>query len=200
MGMIGLVTAALFAFHLDWTRTHAGIVAVFLGILLLVASTIASSQSDAPAAVVLGPGVVMSVGLGWWGYKAHRRGPREPLGETLLAMLAAPVPSARRLRPVDVLGTWRFYVNAATSTVTVRLEADGRYTQAILGNRGERVNCPGGTWTLAGPYLDLSSYHSAMRKVTGRARWFFGDWQKDLVLFAKDDPDSPTMWLGQKSI
>ena len=140
----------------------------------------------------------MSVCLGWWGYRRQRSRPRESPVEMLLAALAAPVPSPRALRPEDVLGPWQFYVDAATSMVIVDLHADGRYTQVIVGNRGEQSDCPGGTWTLEGPQVELTSYRSAVRAVTDRVRWLFGDWQKELVLFAKDDPLGTRMLLGQR--
>ena len=115
-----------------------------------------------------------------------------------LTALAEPVPAARTLQPEEVLGPWQFYVDAATSTVTIELRGDGSYKQAIVGNRGEQIECPGGTWALDGPYLELTSYRSAAQGVTGPARWFFGDWQDQLVLFAKDDPQSETHLLAQR--
>jgi hypothetical protein len=133
-------------------------------------------------------------GLYW--FAVQRRRPGDPSADMLLATLGASVPSARAVRPEDVLGPWRFYVDDAASTVTVDLQADGRYTQVIVGNRGQRTECPGGTWALDGPHLELTSYRSALRAVADRVRWFFGDWQKGFVLFAQDDPQSETMLLG----
>jgi hypothetical protein len=67
-----------------------------------------------------------------------------------------------------------------------------------VGNRGERSDCPGGTWTLDGPHVELSSYRSAVRGVTNCVRWPFGDGLKELVLFAKDDPQGTRVLLGQR--
>ena len=97
-----------------------------------------------------------------------------------------------------MLGPWRFYVDAAASTVTIDLRADGRYTQVLVGNRGQQIDGPGGTWTLDGPYMELSAYRSAVRAVTERVRWFFGDWQQDWVLFVKDGLQAETMLLALK--
>ena len=82
------------------------------------------------------------------------------------------------------------------STVTVDLQADGRYRQIIVGNGGERVEGPGGTWTLEGPHLELTSYRSAVRAVTEPVRWLFGEWERELVLFVKDDPASNRTFLS----
>jgi hypothetical protein len=171
---------------------------MLLGVLLLVITTLASCRIEGPGTPAFVVGVAVSVCLGWWGYRWQRNRPRESPGELLLAMLAAPVPSRRALRPEDVLGPWQFYVAAAASTVTVDLRAEGRYTQTIVGEGGERSDGPGGTWTLDGPQVELTSYRSAIRAVTDRVRWLFGDWQKELVLFAKDDPQGTRMLLGQR--
>ncbi len=182
----------------DWLRRCPGAVPVLLGVLLLATTTLASCGIDGPRTPVFVVSVAVSVCLGWWGYRMQRSRPRESPEKRLLAMLAAPVPSPRPLRPEDVLGPWQFYVDAATSMVTVDLQADGRYTQVIVGDRGERSDCPGGTWTLDGPQVELTSYRSAARALTDRVRWLFGDWQKELVLFAKDDPQSTRTLLGQR--
>jgi hypothetical protein len=114
-------------------------------------------------------------------------------------MQAAPAPSARAIRPEEVLGAWRFYVDAAASTVTVTLQNDGRYTQRIAGNGGEEIQCPGGAWELDGPYLKLASYQSAARTSTADVRWSFGQREKGLVLVAKDDPQDQTPLLGLRA-
>ena len=96
-----------------------------------------------------------------------------------------------------MLGRWRFYVDAAAGTVNIDLLPDGRYTQVIAHNCGGQTDGPGGDWTLDGSHLELTSYRSVSH-VTQDVRWFFGQWQYDLVLFAKDDPDAATMLLGLK--
>lgn len=182
----------------DWRRRCPGAVPMLLGMLLLAITMLASCRIDGPGSLAFIVGVAVSVCLGWWGYRLQRGRPRASPVEMLLATLAAPVPTLRALRPEDVLGPWQFYVDAAASMVTVDLQADGRYTQVIIDNRGERTGCPGGTWSLEGPQMELTSYRSAVRAVTDRVRWLFGDWQKELVLFAKDDPQGSKMLLGQR--
>ncbi len=191
-----ILGAVLHGIGPDWRRHCAWAALTLLGVLVLVITAAASCDPYGPGLTVLPPGVIVSVCLGWLGYELHRRKPREPSTDALLATLAAPTPSARALRPEDVLGPWQFYVDAAGSTVIVDLQARGRYRQQIVGNRGERINCPGGTWTVEGPNLELTSYRSAVRATLDRVCWFFGDWQDDLVLFAKDEPESTTMLLG----
>jgi hypothetical protein len=175
-----------------------GVVPMLLGVLLLAITTILSCGLSGPGPALLPLGVTVSVCLCWWGYKIGRRQSRELSAEIPLATLVEPAPSARAIRPEQVLGPWRFYVDAASSTVTVDLHADGRYTQVIIDNRGQQVDCPGGTWTLDGSYVELTSYRSAAQKATQPVRWFFGDWQNDLVLFAKDDPQADTPLLAQR--
>jgi hypothetical protein len=169
---------------------------MLLGVFVLAIITMASCDPDGPGPAGFTLGVTMSVCLGWLGYRVQRRIPQTPSADAFLALLAAPTPSVRAIRPEDVLGPWWFYVDEVTSTVTIDLQADGRYTQAIVGNRGGPIDCPGGTWTLDSAYLELSSYRSAARAFTERARWFFGDGEKDFVLFVKDDPQSRTILLS----
>jgi hypothetical protein len=185
--------AMLYSLILGRGRPYLGIALMIFGGFVLAISTMTSCDAYAPNTTFYG--VIASVWLGWLGFKLrHRR----TCGSTAEIPLPSPAPSARTILPEDMLGPWQFYIDAAASTVTVDLQADGRYTQAIVGFCGERTDCPGGTWTLEGPYLDLTSYRSALRNVTERVRWFFGDWQKDWILFAKDDPQTETMLLGMK--
>jgi hypothetical protein len=198
LGLLPLLVIAVLANWEYWRRRCLGAVPMLLGVLLLATTTCASCSMDGPGTPAFIAGVALSVCLGWWGYRLQRSRPRGSSGAILLAMLAAPAPSRRTLRPEDVLGPWQFYVAAAASMVTVDLQADGRYTQVIVGHRGERSDCPGGTWTLDGPQVELTSYRSAVRAVTDRVRWLFGDWQKELVLLAQDDPQSTSRLLGQR--
>lgn len=189
------ISAVGYGLALGGWRRLLGAALLLLGLVVLGIATIVAARVEPPA-VVLGPGVVASVGLGWWGYRMLRHAGRGFTPRVFSTMPVEPAPSSRILRPEDVVGTWRFYVDVAASTVLIELKPDGRYTQAIVANRGERIDGPGGTWTLAGPYLDLTAYRSALRAVTEPARWFFGDWQSQLVLYAKDDPQSEAMLVG----
>lgn len=200
-GALGLLPPLLYGIvsgWTDWTQRWLGVLPLLLAPLLLVLTCWASSDVsglDTPAFIA---GVTLSVVMGWWGYRLQRRRPRASPTETLLAMLAAPTPSARKLRPEDVLGAWQFYVDAATSMVTVELRADGHYSQVIVGSGGERNEGPGGTWSLEDARLELSAYRSVVRTVTERVRWLFGDWQHELVLVAQDDPRGSKRLLGQR--
>ncbi len=181
-----------------WWRHFMWASLMLLGVSVLVIMTMVLCDPNGPSLSFFPLGAAVSVCLVWLGNKARLRRPCKSPPDTLLETIVVPVPSAQVIRPEDVLGPWRFYVDAAMSTVTIDLQADGRYRQVIVGNRGEQINCPGGTWTLEAAYLDLASYRSAVRAVTENVRWFFGDWHKDLVLFAKDDPLSETMLQGRK--
>lgn len=200
-GALGLLPPLLYGLASgwdEWLRRWPGVIPLVLAPLLLLVVFWAACNPTGPGTLVFVGGVAVSVSLGWWGYTRQRRGPRASPVESLLATLAAPAPPGRTLRPEDVLGAWQFYVDAATSMVIVDLQPDGRYTQVIVGNRGERQEGPGGTWTLEGAQVELSAYRSAVRAMTDRARWLFGEWQRELVLFAQDDPAGPRRLLGQR--
>jgi hypothetical protein len=162
--------------------------AVLVGVVLLAGTTLASCRPDGPSPVLVALAVVVAVCLGWWGYRSRCRQDAAASAEMLLETRAIPFSSAQAVDFEDVLGTWRFYVDAAASTVTIDLQADGRYRQVIVSNSGTRIDCPGGIWTLDGPYLELASYRSASRAVTGPVHCFFSEWQKELVLLVRDDP------------
>lgn len=175
----------------------------FVGFAILLAGTVltaigvagyfASDDLDsAPFAFIAAMGAAMCY-LGYW---IHRRRPAAPLLGRLVATIAEPIPSNREISPEDVLGTWQFYVDDAMRTVTIDLRADHRYEQMLVSNQGERVDAPGGTWKLDGPYLELSSYRSAAREATQCIRWFFGDLGKEWVLFATDTPRGESTLLG----
>lgn len=179
-------------------RRFPGLALMFLGLLVLAITIGVSCGLNDPGPAVVVLGVTASVGLGWWGYKLQCRPPRDSSAEILLATLAEPAPLARAIRPEEVLGMWQFYVDAAASTITVDLHDDGRYTQVINRNCGEQIDCPGGTWTLDGANLELTSYRSALRSTIQSVRWFLDEWQNDLVLLAKDDPQDERTLLAQR--
>ena len=112
--------------------------------------------------------------------------------------VAVPTPTARPLAPQDVQGQWRFYVDAAAGMVTVDLQADGRYSQVIAAISGERIDGPGGQWT-----LDRANWSSRLpqrnARRSNRAGWFFGDCEGDLILFVKDDPEAKTMLMARRA-
>jgi hypothetical protein len=185
---------------------------VFAAGLLAIAGIVAY-QSGYMATVVLLPGIAVSFGVGWLGYKLRGWIPPEPPPDPILAAVMAPTPTTRALSPADVLGEWRFYVDAATSTVTVELLPGGRYRQAIVGNSskcnayrqaivGNSSKCNAtcdGQWTLDGPNLELDAYHSATQGETGRVCWYFGDCEGGLILFVKDDPQSEAMLVARRA-
>ena len=195
-GLGSFLTVAMFAVAVGCRRRYPGALPVLLGGVALVAITITSCQPAGPGPAGFTVGIALSVGLGWLGYRVQRSAPPAPTPSLLAAALASPLPSARAIRPEDVWGSWQFYIDAAASTVTVDFQADGDYRQTIVSNRGERVDGPGGTWTLDGPHLELDSYRSVLRAVTERVRWLFGDWDEELVLFVTDDPRSDKTFLG----
>ena len=202
-GLFFAAGAIVFATVLYWSlggsgRRFPGFALIFLGLLALAGTVKMSCGLNDPGTAVFSLGVTASVCLGWAGYRLQRRPPRRSSADILLATLVESAPSARPVRPEEVLGPWQFYVDAAAGTVTVDLQDDGHYTQVIERNCGERIGCPGGTWTLDGAYLELTSYRSAVRNATQFVRWFFGEWQNELVLYAKDDPQSEGTLLAQR--
>ena len=180
-------------------RRHLGIVVmVFAALMLAVAAIVAFGPPDMGPVVLL-PGIVISVGVGWLGYKLRDWIPPEPPPEPILAAAMSPTPTTRTLTPAEVLGQWRFYVDAASSTITIELQPGGRYRQIILGNSRKHDATGQGEWSLDGPNLELSAYRSATQGETARVRWFFGDCESGLILFAKDDPQTESMLVARRS-
>lgn len=188
-----ILVVMLYGIFLGWWRRYLGAVLCMLSLLLLSITTIASCDPLGPGPVAFAIGLTISVWLGWLGYKELQAGPRKP---SAAPPLPTPAVATRAVWPKDVIGRWRFYIDAITSTVTIDLQSDGSYSQVVVNNLGKQIDCPGGLWTLDGPYMNLTSYRSAVRDVIAPARWFFGDWQNSLVLFAKDDPESDRAFLS----
>lgn len=180
-------------------RRHLGIAVMVFAAVLLAVVTIASCDPLGGGAVVLLPGIVISVAVGWLGYKLRGWIPPEPPPEPILAAARSPTPTTRTLSPADVLGQWRFYVDAAFSTITIDLQSGGHYRQIILGNSSKHDASGEGEWSLDGPNLELSVYRSATQGETARVRWFFGDCESGLILFAKDDPQTESMLVARRS-
>jgi hypothetical protein len=189
----------LYWFTLGRGRRYLGVLVMLFAALLLAIVAIASYGPLALGPVVLVTGVAVSGGVGWLGYKLRGWIPPEPSAEPILAAVVTPTPTARALSPADVLGQWRFYVDAAASTVTIDLQPGGRYQQVIAGNSSKRNAACDGQWTLAGPNLELSAYRSATTDESGRVRWFFGDCESGLILFVKDDPQSEAMLVARRA-
>jgi hypothetical protein len=199
----GGITALMVALHgvvNGWWQRRPGAAPALLAILVLAITTLASLNPNGPGLEFLAMAVVGAVCLGWLGYNLERMRPGGLPAGALAATQVVPASTARAVQPGDVVGPWRFYVDDAVSTVTVDLQSSGRYTQVIVGNRGDPVECPGGTWKLDGSYLELTSYRSALRAMTDRVRWFFGECRKELVLFAKDDPQGQTILQGRRAV
>jgi hypothetical protein len=143
-------------------------------------------------------GFVASVIILLAGYKMAREAPKLPPANPILAALENPQPTTRAIGPQDVLGSWRFYVDAAGCTVVIDLQSEGRYRQLIAGMSGNTIECPGGQWTLDGPKLELADYRSATLGETLRAGWFFGDCEDELIIFVKDDPLAEKMLAARR--
>jgi hypothetical protein len=195
--LIGLI-GGLYWLAFGGGRRYLGALMMFIAALLLAIMTAGALAANGPGPSVLGPGILLGFCVGWLGYRVQRRAGREPSVHPILAAVAAATPTSRTIEPQDVLGQWQFYVDAAASTVTIDLQADGRYEQAIVSNSGEQIDGLGGNWRLDGPNLDLSAYRSATRDATIAVRWFFGDCEGDLVLFARDDPQTETTLLSRR--
>jgi hypothetical protein len=188
----------IFWFAFGGGKRYRGACLIAFAALLLAITAMAASAGDGPGLPIAAGGIAISAGLGWLGYRVQRRAPREPSADPLLAALLDATPTTRSLQPQDVVGHWRFYIDAATATVTIDLQTGGRYEQQIVGTSGKQSDGPGGEWTLDGANLELSAYRSIARNETGRAAWFFGDSQGDLILFVKDDPQTEAMLLARR--
>lgn len=142
-------------------------------------------------------GLVAFGSLGLYGYLArHRQPPSQGHASSVKVVLpvASSGPTEKAVAPGDVLGEWRFYVDAVGKTVSVTFRADGTYLQTILPNQGPVTDLPGGRWSLESPFLLLCSYHSASRGSFATVRWWFADTCQGLRLNGTDGPDTTQVY------
>ena len=133
-------------------------------------------------------GVVAAVGLGAYGLVRARYGVAGN-GPSLLGAFSRE-PTSNAVTRDDVAGRWQFYSDAASKTVRLDFRPDGTYGQTIVDNRGQTTHCPGGTWTLFGPHVELTGYVSAREGTTESMTWWMVDGPAGLSLYGGDDPDS----------
>ena len=92
-------------------------------------------------------------------------------------------PTNKPVSVADVVGPWRFYLDEATSTVVVDFHADGTFAQTIASNRGEVKECPGGTWRLEGPLIQLSGYVTTKEGIAETRTWWMVDTSEGPAVF-----------------
>ncbi len=135
--------------------------------------------------------VLGTCGMGALGsclYLTCRRRPRARSSKARPEPDFVPTPTARPITPQDLVGSWSFYLDDAAITVRLEFRPDGTFAQTLVNNRGERTHCPGGTWALDGPHVELAGYLSASTGTIERVRWLFADTPAGLSLFGKDHP------------
>jgi hypothetical protein len=98
----------------------------------------------------------------------------------------------------DLAGPWEFYLDRATRTVTLDFHLDGTFAQTIVSNQGEIVQCPGGTWRLAGSLVHLEGYLTAAEGVRQSRTWWMIDTPSGLALFGGDGPDAASFFVLQR--
>ncbi len=158
--------------------------------------TVALSGQFGPISLAFGiPGFV---GLGYYGYLTRHRGPPPRVRKVWSEFASAPAPTAKTVTARDVVGSWRFYVDAAGQTVDIALGEDGTFTQTLTHNREGPSQCPGGTWKLDGSYVELSSYRTAWGATLCTVRWWLGDTAEGFSLFGSDHPDLGTTYRISK--
>jgi len=84
-------------------------------------------------------------------------------------------PTQKPVSVADVVGPWRFYLDEVASTVVVDFKADGTFRQTIMPNQGGARQCPGGTWRLEGPLVQLSGYVTAKEEASEPRTWWIVD-------------------------
>lgn len=105
---------------------------------------------------------------------------------------ALPGPTSKVVTAADLVGAWRMDLTGPARTVTITFDPGGTYAEAISQGGGPVRECPGGTWRLEGPYVDLKGYVSAGTGETFPTRWYFvGD---PPFLFGGDHPDPDSFW------
>jgi len=180
--VLGLLAAAY-----AWYRGHwRAVVYVVFG-MLAAAWVIAMVFLGAERATVLLGTCAIGV-LGSCLYlTCHRRRPARS-SKARPERVFVPTPTTGPVTPQDLVGNWSFYLDDASITVRLEFRPDGTFAQSLVNNRGERTPCPGGTWALDGPHVELTGYQSATAGTIERARWFFGETPAGLGLFGKDHP------------
>lgn len=138
--------------------------------------------------IPLAVGIPGFVGLGYFGYLTRHRSPPRKIRKAWPELAFTPGPTGKTVTARDVMGAWRFYVDAAGRTVDIVFREDGTFTQTVTHNReGTRV-CPGGTWKLDGPHVELNSYQSVQWAESCTVSWWLGDTADGFALFGPDHP------------
>jgi hypothetical protein len=186
-----------FAFHRGGGRLFALLAYVLVAFpAILITIAISSDAGFIP----LGIGIAGVVGLGYYGYVTRHRTPDRRVRRLRSYFVPPRGPTAKAVTAADVVGAWQFYVDAASQTVDIVFHEDGTFTQVLTHNRGGRTVCPGGTWKLDGPYVELSSYRTARGGALGSVRWWLGDSGEFLDLFGPDHPDLGTTYRIARTV
>jgi hypothetical protein len=99
----------------------------------------------------------------------------------------------------DLVGCWQFYLDSATRTVSIDFRPDGTFTQSISPNQGGIQQCPGGTWRLEGPKVQLQGYITAAEGTSQERAWWMIDAPSgDLALFGGDGPDAQSFFCMRR--
>lgn len=103
---------------------------------------------------------------------------------------ALPAPTSKPVTPLDVAGTWRLDLDSPKATVLLDFRPDGTFTETISRPEGPAQACPGGRWSVRGPYVDLANYASVSGLHTGSISWYVIDQiGGGRALFGGDFPD-----------
>ncbi len=184
IGFVGAVLSTACAFYTGRGRIFAWTACLLL--LLEIAVPALVTLHPVPLGILVG---VVALG-GFGGLTRHRR-PKPKSAPRLVRPVANPMPTSRPVTPGDLVGEWSYYADAVASIVIVRFRTDGTYAQEIVTSGGGRTACPGGTWTLNGPWIELTDFRSPTAATTARVRWFFAEGPIGLALFGTDQPGFP---------
>ena len=116
-----------------------------------------------------------------------------------------PSPTTKPVTTNDVIGTWSFSEIIPKATVVMTFKPTGVFTQEV--SSGGQTNVYVGTWSLRGPYLDLTDFAEWSSLLPGwkaaATTWWMVDGPKRLEIFggACPDPDAyhPLEYLGPAS-
>lgn len=194
-GFPAAVVAVIFAFYHGGGRVLAFIAFALVSLQAILVSFMLSIEVGLYPMVI----AVIAVGcLGWYGVVRAKRHPFEPRAPRWQESLPLPplslAPTSMPVTPENIVGGWQFYFDRESKTVKLDFRADGTYAQTILDNRGGVTECPGGTWKLIGPTVELSGYVTLHVVTATSLSWWMVDAPLGLVLFGGDDPDSFVAW------
>jgi len=191
-GLSAAVVAVGFAFYHGGGRTLAFIAFALVSVPTLLLAFLISMQAGPYPLVFTASSLAC---LGGYGVVRAKRHPVEPGTPRRQQQQPSSLdPTFKPVKPEDVVGSWQFYFDGASKTVQLDFRPDGTYAQTIVDNRNGVTACPGGTWKLSGPTVELSGYVTLDGETATSLGWWMVDAPLGPILCGGDDAESAVVW------